>query len=56
LGQTAIVQELARRGIHNRCGRPYTPDAVGAVIRGRARQARRPGSETNPKSEESESA
>ncbi len=56
LGQTAIAQELARRGIHNRCGRPYTPDAVGAVIRGRARQARRPGSETNPKSEESESA
>lgn len=41
LGQTAIAEELGRRGIHNRCGRPYTPDAVGAVIRGRARRSSR---------------
>jgi DNA invertase Pin-like site-specific DNA recombinase len=41
LGQTAIAQELARRGIQNRAGRPYTPAAVGAVIRRRSRRSPR---------------
>lgn len=51
LGQTAIAEELARRGIQNRCGRPYTPNAVGAVIRARrSRQQLR--SEANPESDE----
>jgi hypothetical protein len=41
LGQTAIAQELTRRGIQNRSGRPYTPNTVGAVIRRRARRSSR---------------
>ncbi len=39
LGQRAIAQELARRGIQNRAGRPYTPAAVGAVLRRRSRRS-----------------
>ncbi len=39
LRQSAIAQELARRGIKNRAGRAYTPAAAGAVIRRRSRQS-----------------
>jgi len=41
LGHTAIARELARRGIQNRSGRPYTRHAVGALIRDRARRSSR---------------
>lgn len=41
LGPTAIAQELARRGIQNRSGRPYTPAAVAAVIRRQSRRSAR---------------
>jgi hypothetical protein len=51
LGQTAIAKELAGRGIVNSLGRPYTPDAVGSMIRTRRSRRGRP-SEAASKSDD----